>query len=103
MAAEKKHLLTERITNLQRSWFRQTIKEKSGLWAVSEIDEKIVSAQTSVNTLYLNLRFTRNRMKPKQFFEDELPYFNCYFSQPQPSLHLYKALQSLGLLTTISR
>jgi len=44
VAAEKKHLLTERITDLQQSWFRQTIKEKSGLWAVSEIDEKIVGA-----------------------------------------------------------
>lgn len=42
VAAEKIHLLTERVTDFQRRWFQQTLKERAGLWAVSEINEQIV-------------------------------------------------------------
>lgn len=44
VAAEKRHILTERVTDFQRKWFQQTIGDKSGLWAVSEVDQRIVGA-----------------------------------------------------------
>lgn len=44
VAAEKRHILTEQVTDFQRRWFQQTIREKSGLWAVSEVEHRIVGA-----------------------------------------------------------
>lgn len=42
VASEGKYLLTERVTDFQRRLFAQTIKGKIGLWALSEINGRII-------------------------------------------------------------